>query len=153
MQALDVDGIAHEIVALPQAGEALARRRDDTRQTRVGFDAAPTTGSSAHVQAFVGHQSVDVEVRTAVQAALEQALGGGAGGDGTVNAPMPGQVVKLLVAAGDTVELDQPLLIVEAMKMENELRAPKAGKLDRFAVSEGQAIESGQLLATIIDTP
>jgi biotin carboxyl carrier protein len=66
-----------------------------------------------------------------------------------VTAPMPGKVVRLLVAAGDAVEARQGLLVVEAMKMQNEIRAPKSGMVERVFVKEGQAVASGEALVTI----
>ena len=59
---------------------------------------------------------------------------------------MPGKVVEVLVAVGDEIEKDQGLLIIEAMKMENEIRATAAGKVKEIRVSPGQAVESGELL-------
>jgi biotin carboxyl carrier protein len=73
----------------------------------------------------------------------------GAEGKQQVIAPMPGKVVRILVSAGQTVENDQGLLVVEAMKMQNEIRAPKAGKIERLLVREGQAVAAGEALVTI----
>ena len=80
--------------------------------------------------------------------------GGGAadaGVDGPVRiaAPMPGKVVRVLVRAGDTVTARQGLVVVEAMKMENELRAPRAGIVRDVQAREGASVEAGALLLTI----
>jgi biotin carboxyl carrier protein len=72
-----------------------------------------------------------------------------ASGPATVRAPMPGRVVKLLVKAGDEVNAGAGVIVVEAMKMENELRAPRDGRLKEFAVKEGEAVEAGQPLCVI----
>ncbi len=66
-----------------------------------------------------------------------------------VVAPMPGKVVRLLVNQGDTVEAGQGLLVVEAMKMQNEIRAPKSGSVERLLVTAGQAVNSGQVLVVV----
>jgi biotin carboxyl carrier protein len=66
-----------------------------------------------------------------------------------VVAPMPGKVVRVLVAAGEAVEARQGLVVVEAMKMQNEIRAPKSGLVDRVFVREGQAVTSGEPLVSI----
>ncbi len=66
-----------------------------------------------------------------------------------VIAPMPGKVVKVLVGPGDRVAAGQGVVVVEAMKMENELRAPKAGSVARIDVSEGASVEAGAVLALI----
>lgn len=70
-------------------------------------------------------------------------------GTADVAAPMPGKVVKLLVAPGERVEADQGILLFEAMKMQNEIRSPLAGRLVAVAVREGQAVESRELLFTV----
>jgi biotin carboxyl carrier protein len=66
-----------------------------------------------------------------------------------VVAPMPGKVVRLLVRAGDAVEAGQGLLVVEAMKMQNEIRSPKSGTVERLLVQEGQAVNAGEILAWV----
>jgi biotin carboxyl carrier protein len=64
-------------------------------------------------------------------------------------APMPGKIVKVLVAAGDVVEAGRGVLVMEAMKMENELKAARAGIIQEIRVKEGQAVEMGALLLVI----
>ena len=70
-------------------------------------------------------------------------------GQVTIVAPMPGRVVRVLVAAGDQVDARQPVVVVEAMKMENELRAPRAGRVKEIAVAPGTSVEAGRVLAVI----
>jgi biotin carboxyl carrier protein len=64
-------------------------------------------------------------------------------------APMPGKVVRVLVKPGEQVKVDQGLLVVEAMKMENELRAPRAGRISEVLVREGAAVEGGATLCVL----
>jgi len=64
-------------------------------------------------------------------------------------APMPGKVVRLLVKAGDRVEEGQGLFVVEAMKMQNEIRSPKSGIVERVLAKEGQAVNAGEVLAWV----
>ncbi len=66
-----------------------------------------------------------------------------------IAAPMPGKVVRVLVAEGAEVEAGQGLLVVEAMKMQNEIRAPKSGTVERLLVAEGQAVNAGEMLAIV----
>jgi biotin carboxyl carrier protein len=73
----------------------------------------------------------------------------GAAGQQRVTAPMPGRVLRVLVTVGDDVAHRQGLVVVEAMKMENELTAPKAGKVIEVAVTEGISVEAGRLLVVI----
>ena len=64
-------------------------------------------------------------------------------------AEMPGKVVRLLVQIGDTVSLDQSLLVVEAMKMQNEIRAPRKGVIKEIGVREGVAVNHGDFLISL----
>lgn len=73
----------------------------------------------------------------------------GGGGSGLVTAPMPGKVIAVLVAAGDAVEAGQPLVLVEAMKMETTLAAEIAGRVQKVAVAPGQLVEAGQVLVEV----
>jgi biotin carboxyl carrier protein len=64
-------------------------------------------------------------------------------------APMPGKVVRILVQAGDKVEAGQGLLVVEAMKMQNEIRSPKGGTIECLHVREGQPVNAGEVLCVV----
>ena len=74
-----------------------------------------------------------------------------AGGEGPrrIVAPMPGRVVKLLVAVGDRVTARQGVVVVEAMKMENELRAPRDGRVAEVRVAEGASVDADAVLVVI----
>jgi biotin carboxyl carrier protein len=103
---------------------------------------------------LVGGWRFDVEVEPAARAALREKARRGrseAGQDGPieVRAIIPGVVVAVSVVAGDQVSAGQQLLVVEAMKMQNELRSPRDGVVGRLAVGERQTIEVGDLLAVI----
>jgi biotin carboxyl carrier protein len=67
----------------------------------------------------------------------------------TLASPMPGKVVRVLVAAGDTVAAGQGILVVEAMKMQNEMKAARAGTVLTMAAKEGVTVVAGETLATI----
>jgi biotin carboxyl carrier protein len=64
-------------------------------------------------------------------------------------APMPGRVVRVLREPGADVAAGEGLVVIEAMKMENELRSPRAGRVQEVAVREGQAVEAGALLLVV----
>jgi biotin carboxyl carrier protein len=72
-----------------------------------------------------------------------------ASGPVRLTAPMPGKLVRLLVAVGQEVAAGQGLLVMEAMKMENELKAPRAGRVRDLHVAERQAVETGALLLVL----
>lgn len=74
---------------------------------------------------------------------------GAATGPARVTAPMPGRLVKVLVEPGQQVAEGQGLVVMEAMKMENELRAPRAGRVKELPARDRQAVESGALLVVL----
>ena len=94
---------------------------------------------------------VEIEEMTGAPAAapVAAAPAAPAGAGERVAAPMPGNILSVNVAAGDTVKKGQVLMVLEAMKMENEIMAPHDGKVTAVAVTKGAAVESGALLCTI----
>jgi biotin carboxyl carrier protein len=66
-----------------------------------------------------------------------------------LNAPMPGKIVRVLVSQGAEVEAGTGILVVEAMKMQNELKSPKKGTIQKIFVSEGAAVNAGDVLAIV----
>ncbi len=76
---------------------------------------------------------------------------GAAGGHGrrSVAAPMPGRVVRVLVCVGDAVEAGQGLLVVEAMKMQNEMKSPKAGRVISVGAGAGDTVGAGDVLVVV----
>jgi len=66
-----------------------------------------------------------------------------------ISSPMPGKVVRVLASEGDQVEAGQGLLVVEAMKMQNEIRSPKAGRVVSLRATEGAAVSGGETLAEV----
>ena len=79
----------------------------------------------------------------------ERKSGGGGGGGDTLASPMQGNIFKVLVEQGAEVEEGALVCIIEAMKMENEITAHKAGKISELKVAEGDAVKSGDTLAVI----
>jgi biotin carboxyl carrier protein len=70
-------------------------------------------------------------------------------GPATLKSPMPGRIVRILSPVGTTVEAKQGILTVEAMKMQNELKSPRAGIVDQVLVKEGDSVVAGQALAVV----
>jgi biotin carboxyl carrier protein len=73
-----------------------------------------------------------------------------ADGPKTVKSPLPGRVVRVLVAEGDTVQAQQGLVVVEAMKMQNELKSPKAGRVTRLSVAADATVQTGEALMVVV---
>lgn len=72
-----------------------------------------------------------------------------AAGETTVNAPMPGKIVKLVASVGQAVNAGDTLLILEAMKMQNEITAPCAGTVKSFSVNAGDSVKPGQPMVVV----
>lgn len=95
-----------------------------------------------------GHRTY-VKVESERMRAANRAAGHGGGAkEREVRSPMPGRVVKVLVSAGDTVGPGQSVVIVEAMKMENEVRAKKGGVVGRIHVAAGATVEGNAVLVS-----
>jgi biotin carboxyl carrier protein len=142
-----VDGTAHQVdvARIGQFGLSLILDHESgrSRELQVTPAAAP------------GEFLVTLDGRI-VAAAIDRrrtARGGDAAADAhgeqAVVAPMPGRVVRVLVAPGDEVTAKQGVVVVEAMKMENELRSPKAGRVKDVAVTPGTSVEAGRVLVVI----
>lgn len=85
----------------------------------------------------------------AKQEAPKVAAPSGSAGSVKVEAPMPGTVLRVNVKVGDTVEEGQAVVILEAMKMENEIAAPKSGTVASINAAQGSAVNTGDLLITL----
>jgi len=92
--------------------------------------------------------SVQVEEQTRYIIRTRGGGGGGAGGQ-TLKAPLPGKVTHVAVREGDTVAPGQSLVVIEAMKMENELKASAGGTVREIRVTAGQAVNAGDVLVVI----
>jgi biotin carboxyl carrier protein len=114
----------------------------------------PTARGRRGVEVVIDGWRFEFEVEDADLYALRERATSGRAADAhhgptDVRAIIPGRVVSLAVAVGDRVEAGQRLLSVEAMKMENELRAPRAGTVERIAVGPGHTVELGDTLIVI----
>jgi len=123
-------------------------RMPDGISVRIGdhvFDVA-VGGRPDSATIAAGARRTVVSVESDRARARRRGHGGRDGERRDVRAPMPGRVVKVLVATGDDVEAGQPVVVVEAMKMENELRATAPGRVKSVEVAEGQNVESHAVL-------
>src|SRR5215472_9870090 len=105
--------------------------------------------AGTETRVVVGHERFGVAVRDPRSFRSHQRVGDAAQGVKKITAPMPGKVVRVLAAEGAAVEAGQSVIVIEAMKMQNELKAPKSGVVKKINVSEGAAVEAGQALAEV----
>ncbi len=98
----------------------------------------------------IGHVPYHLEIFDPRKRIFSQSEHGGAGSGGTITAPMPGKVVDVKVSKGDSVRKGQAVIVVEAMKMQNELPSAIDGKVEEISVKAGDTVESGQKLIVIV---
>jgi biotin carboxyl carrier protein len=107
-------------------------------------------GEEPSVRVRTRERTVALEIEDERRQRRRLAVRGGAkGASGTIVAPMPGKIVKALVQPGDVVKAGQGVIVVEAMKMENELRAPRDGVVRSIEVQAGVTVEIRQVLVVI----
>ncbi len=143
-----VDGAVLEL-SIEEAGPGVWVLRDGIEQTVAQVD-----GTAPKLTVEIRRPGGDpivvaAEVAEVKRADAATAAGAPAAGPATLRSPIPGRVAKLLAKVGDKVTAGQTLIVLEAMKMENELRAPRAGTLSQLHCTEGAPVEAGQDLATI----
>jgi len=155
----DGDPVAAELVLLGAERAVLRERPGEgghrlvMLETQPGAQRAP--GAATRREVIIDGWRFEVDVESATRAALaDRARRGreeaGQSGPTQVHAIIPGVVVSVSVAPGDAVTAGQQLLVVEAMKMQNELRAPRDGTIERVAVGSGMTIEVGDLLLVLV---
>ncbi len=136
-----IDGQPLEVDCQP-AGRHFASLLVDGRSYAAGI--VPNAGGYTVTLASA---TFDIELKDAAREGASTRAR--AAGPVRLTAPMPGKVVRVLVEPGQAVEPGQGLLVMEAMKMENELKAPRAGRVREVHASERQAVETGALLLVL----
>jgi biotin carboxyl carrier protein len=145
-----VDGRPHDVDAVRADRFGLSLLLDGDAGTSREIQIAPA-GDGPSGQLLV---AIDGRTVAATVNARRTRRGGAHGGadthgEQTIVAPMPGRVVRVLVTPGDEVAARQAVVVVEAMKMENELRSPKAGRVKEVAAAVGMSVEAGRALIVI----
>jgi biotin carboxyl carrier protein len=141
---ITLDGATVRVDAV-RSGPTVYSVIEDGKQFEAMVDEKGAHGFDVLVAGRVFHlESIDERTRLLAQSAAPVATG-----PQTVTAEMPGKVVKLSVPVGESVREGQGVVVVEAMKMENEIPSPIAGVVKEIAVSEGQTVEAGALLFTV----
>jgi biotin carboxyl carrier protein len=97
----------------------------------------------------IGGQRFTMDVRDPRSLKSRRRAGSGQEGPMRIKAPMPGKVVRVIAAAGTEVKAGDGVIVIEAMKMQNELKAPKAGKIAKVNVKDGDTVNPGDTLAVV----
>ena len=139
-----VDGHEFEVDAAVTAREILSLLVNGKQ-----YETKREHSLNGDVHLVIGSERFAIEVRD--PRSLRSRRGGGAADHGPQKllAPMPGKVVRILVAEGDEVEKGQGVIVVEAMKMQNEIKSPKKGAVRKITATEGATVNAGDALAVI----
>ena len=130
-------------------------RRSLGGRLRQGYGAQEGGSTTGDFDVHLAGRTVTVQVRPSTWTPRHGASSAprtghpGASGPQRVTSPMPGKIVRLLVKTGDQVTARQGLVVVEAMKMENELRAARDGRVREVSVAEGQSVDAGAVLLVV----
>jgi len=143
--AVTVDGHTRHVDAARLDAQALSLVVDSVWPHDVVIVAERFAGQ---LTVTVDGMAVPVVVNGRRRRRRDDAAAGGSGPQ-KLTAPMAGKVVRVLVKAGDAVDARQPMVVVEAMKMENELRATRGGVVSEVHAREGKSVDAGALLVTI----
>ncbi len=113
------------------------------------YRCAVEKSSTGATEIVVNGIRIPVTVRDKKHLRGQAGAGADASGRANLSSPMPGKVVRVMLSAGDEVAAHQGVLVVEAMKMQNEVQSPKAGRVAEIKVVEGQTVNAGETLAVI----
>lgn len=113
------------------------------------FEAKREYSLMGETHVIIGSERFAAEVRDPRSLRSRLAVAGAEAGPAKIIAPMPGKIVRVIAAEGDEVEAGQGLVVVEAMKMQNEIKAPKSGKVTKVAVKEGANVNAGDVLVIV----
>ncbi|MGE5814274.1 MAG: biotin/lipoyl-containing protein [Acidobacteriota bacterium] len=141
-----IDGRTRIVDARPVGQERLSLLFPDEQSRSYDVAVAPASVTDLDIHLPEGAVRAIVNGRRSRREGPSEASGSG---EQRIVAPMPGRVVRVLVAAGDEVKPRQPLIVVEAMKMENELSAPRAGRVKDVQVRDGMSVDAGRLLVIV----
>ncbi|MDT7780680.1 MAG: hypothetical protein QOC99_3192 [Acidobacteriota bacterium] len=145
----DVGGRRYEIEARRVGeDEYLLLREGRVYVCRVGAETG-AAGVRGALQVSVGGREYGVKLTDPKHLRGARVAAGHDAGRAQVIAPMPGKVVRVLVEEGQSVEAGQGLVVVEAMKMQNELKSPKAGTIAELRAESGATVNAGDVLAVI----
>jgi biotin carboxyl carrier protein len=147
----DIREIEPGLYSVLIAGRSYEVRIDPASALSAGAEPAARPGTNEPAPDYYAHvrgRRYAVQVRDPRRLPLQRGRAAAAGRQ-SVASPMPGKVVRLLVSEGEQVKAGQGLLVVEAMKMQNEIRAPKDGRVTAIRVAEGAAVAGGETLAEV----
>ena len=139
-----VDGRSYEVeVSEPEAGVYLIKNGSAI------YEASVAKTEDGTFRTRIGEHYFDIGVADPKRLRGRSSAAGEHDGVAEIRTAMPGKIVRVLVAAGDAVEKGDGIIVVEAMKMQNELKSPKTGSVSEIRFAEGATVAAGDVLVTI----
>jgi len=135
--SIEVDAAltARDVMSVLVGGDAFEIKRERSLQ--------------GELHLVIGSARYAIDVQDPRSLRTRRAAGETEAGPQKITAPMPGKIVRISVAVGDQVKAGQGVIVMEAMKMQNEMKSPKAGKVQKILVAEGATVNPGDVLAVI----
>jgi biotin carboxyl carrier protein len=142
----EIDGRRYEVEArIQQPGVYLLLAEGHVYECRIDH----TEAKRESPEVTVGNHAYTITLTDPKRFRGAQSSGSHTNGTAQIVAPMPGKVVRVLVEAGALVEAGDGIIVVEAMKMQNEMKSPKAGKVTTINVAAGATVNAGDVLAVV----
>lgn len=142
----EIDGRSFDVeVSEPESGTYLIKNQGKIFEAYV----APRANQSEPMKVSVGGREIEVRITDPKRLRGTFGIGEQADGLAEIKTAMPGKVVRFLVEAGTAVEKGDSVMVVEAMKMQNELKSPKNGIVREIRISEGDTVAAGDVLAIV----
>jgi biotin carboxyl carrier protein len=135
--SLDVDAAltARDVLSVLVGGDA--------------FEIKQERSLAGELHLVIGSARYAIDVQDPRSLRTRRAAAGAEAGPQKIVAPMPGKIVRVIVTAGDEVKAGHGVMVMEAMKMQNEMKSPKDGKVQKILVAEGATVNPGDVLAVI----
>ncbi|MEO1060679.1 MAG: acetyl-CoA carboxylase biotin carboxylase subunit [Actinomycetota bacterium] len=143
-EKLDLTGVSASVTPATEDGEEKVRRDVDVEVNGRKYSVAVWV-----LESQIGAAAPAAAAKPKARRSSSAGGAGGGGADGTVTAPMQGTILKVMVAEGDEVEADQTVVVLEAMKMENNVATPKAGTVKELKVAAGDTVGTGDVIVVI----
>jgi biotin carboxyl carrier protein len=136
-QEMEVDAAltARDVLSVLVGGKAYEIKRERSLQ--------------GELHMVIGSARYAVDVQDPRSLRTRRAVAGAEAGPQKIKAAMPGKIVRILVSEGDDVEAGQGVIVMEAMKMQNEMKSPKAGRVQKVLTAEGSTVNAGDTLAVV----
>jgi biotin carboxyl carrier protein len=140
-----IDGREYELEVVTNGSGHYSLRSPDGKKV----EARVSTDKDGSLTLWIDGRPIDVDITDPKQMRAASVADADSMGSAAIKTAMPGKIVRLLASVGDEVQKGDGVIVVEAMKMQNEIKAPKNGTVSSIAVAEGDTVNAGQILLSI----